>query len=83
MDQQNLYQGLANICQGLPISGNIYLHMMDESVLKDVQNYLENNDRIYDDGDQMFEPYSCGIIKFTNGILDSGKEEIFEMIEGR
>ncbi|MBO5159773.1 MAG: hypothetical protein J6B94_09350 [Lachnospiraceae bacterium] len=82
-DKENLYQGLTSICQGLSISGNIYLYIMDDSVLKDVQDYLENNDKIYDDGDHMFEPYFCGIMKFTNGVLDNSKDEVFEMIEGK
>lgn len=82
-DKENLYQGLTSICQGLSISGNIYLYIMDDSILKDVQDYLENNDKIYDEGDNMFEPYSCGIIKFTNGVLDHSKDKVFEMIEGK
>lgn len=82
-DKENLYQGLTNICQGLSISGNIYLYIMDDGMLKDVQDYLENNDKIYDEGESMFEPYSCGIIKFTNGVLDESKDEVFEMIEGK
>lgn len=80
-DKENIYQGLTNICKGLSISGNIYFYTMGESILKDVQDYLENNDKIYDDGDHMLEPYSCGIIKFVNGVLENSKEEIFEMIE--
>lgn len=83
LDKENLYQGLSNICQGLPISGNLYLHILDEIDLKTVQSYCETHDKIYDGGENLFESYYCGRIEFINGALESTKEEVFEMIEGK
>lgn len=83
LDSENVYQGLTNICQGIPISGDLYVYIVDDRIMRDVQEYLENNDEIYDEGESLLEPYFCGHIGFTNGVLDSSKEEILEIIEDR
>lgn len=81
LDKENTYSALSNMFSGLSISGNISLYIMNESMMQKTQNYLENHDKIYDEGKNMFSPYYCGMIEFTEGALRNSREEVFEMLE--
>lgn len=80
-DKEDIYHGLSEMFHGLSISGNVYLHIMDESMMQKIQNYLETHDKIYDEGKQLMKPYSCGIIEFSDGMINSSRDEIFHMLE--
>lgn len=65
------------------ISGQIQLYIVDENMLMQIQNYLENNDALYDEYHSATEQYKAGNIKVENGKIIASKEEIEKILESR
>lgn len=77
---ENFYNGINRMLEDLPISGKICLFMLDEEQLKEVQGYLESHDQMYDDGDQIFEPYYRGVLSYEKGKIEETKEMLAQIL---
>ncbi len=81
MDPAALYESLGKIFQGLGnVRGRIYLYIVDERTLGQIQGYLEEHDKMYDDYQHMVEPYEAGIIPFEDGKIQLTGAEIRNMV---
>lgn len=65
------------------LSGQIQLYIVDENMLMQIQDYMENNDTLYDEYESAMEQYLAGIIKVEKGKISIEKEEIDEILENR
>lgn len=80
---EQTYIALQNILKGAEcVSGQIQLYIMEEDMLKNVQDYVENNAALYDEYDDMVEQYLAGILDVENGKLIN-TEEVKKILENR
>lgn len=83
-DSEQFYNTLTDMFKGMElINGKVHLYIADEAQLKDVQEYVENHDRCYDNFERMTDSYSVGIYDVRQGIIVTPKEEIMKSLEGR
>ncbi len=81
MDVDEFYKGLSNMFKGLDgLSGNIYLYMVKENTIRDIQAYLEENDKMYDEYKAIVDPYYVGSIPFEKGKIKLTVSEIKDMV---
>lgn len=74
-------ESLSGMFEGLEgLSGRIYLYAVNERILNNVQEYLGEHDKMYDDYFHIVEPYDVGIIPFENGKIQLTDSEIEAMI---
>lgn len=84
MNPEQVYDSLRVMFNGMePIGGKIHFYIMNEQELAKVQEYCENNDRIYSDFKEWLKHYKIGIINFENGVMVDSKEEIINMLESK
>ncbi len=73
----DVYSALSNLLKDVEgVSGQVQLYIMEEEMLKDVQDYVENHDALYDDYEDMVEQYLAGILEVENGKLTATKDEV-------
>lgn len=81
MNAGAFYESLSHMFTGLEgMSGRIYLYIVNERVLSDIQEYLEDHDKMYDDYFHIVEAYDVGIIPFKNGKIQLKSSEIKDMV---
>ena len=81
MDADEFYAGLSNMFKGLEeLSGRIYLYIVKENTLGSIQEYLEENDKMYDDYKSMTDSYYVGVIPFEEGKIQLTISEIKDMV---
>lgn len=81
-DKEQFYQTISKSLEGLgDISGHIRVYLMDEPMLRQVQDYMENHDKRYDEYEAMTDQYHAGKITFKNGVFTESKETIQKLLE--
>lgn len=73
---KNVYKSLYNVFQQLDyMSGNIQLYVTDEKTLKEVQNYFDENAKIYYEYEAILEDADHIVIPFEQGTIQLSEQE--------
>ncbi len=77
----NFYKVLSGIFDGMQnIDGMVYLSIVDEKTLGEIQDYIEEHDRIYDEYKELIKPFYKGNIRFRDSRIECGISKIEEMV---
>ena len=82
-DIEKSYKLISGMCKGLgQLNLNIMLYAADENGLKEICNYMENHDIVYDDFDHSGGQYYKDSFKYKKGVIDITVEEFAKMLRG-